>query len=74
VEDYTVNIGGAAITSITTAKTGIDLGNENQFQMYYINPASTVLNVRMTDSRKERTDLLISLVNKWTQVNYLKAA
>jgi hypothetical protein len=23
VEDYTVNIGGAAITSITTAKTGI---------------------------------------------------
>jgi hypothetical protein len=31
--DYTVNI-GAAITSITTAKTGIDLGNENQFQMY----------------------------------------
>jgi hypothetical protein len=34
-EDYTVNIGGAAITSITTAKTGIDLGNENQFQMYY---------------------------------------
>jgi hypothetical protein len=27
-EDYTVNIGGAAITSITTAKTGIDLGNE----------------------------------------------
>jgi hypothetical protein len=26
---------GAAITSITT-KTGIDLGNENQFQMYYI--------------------------------------
>jgi hypothetical protein len=27
VEDYTVNIGGA-ITSITTAKTGIDLGNE----------------------------------------------
>jgi hypothetical protein len=33
VEDYN-NIGGAAITSITTAKTGIDLGNENQFQMY----------------------------------------
>jgi hypothetical protein len=32
VEDYTVNIGGAA--HITTAKTGIDLGNENQFQMY----------------------------------------
>jgi hypothetical protein len=26
VEDYTVNIGGAAITNITTAKTGIDLG------------------------------------------------
>jgi hypothetical protein len=38
VEDYTVNIGGAAITSITTAKTGIDLGNENQFQMYIPKP------------------------------------
>jgi hypothetical protein len=23
----------------------------------------------MTDSRKERTDLLISLVNKWTQLS-----
>jgi hypothetical protein len=76
VEDYTVNIGGAAITSITTAKTGIDLGNEKSISdvLIYPNPASSVLNVRMTDSRKERTDLLISLVNKWTQVNYLKAA
>jgi hypothetical protein len=76
VEDYTVNIGGAAITSITTAKTGIDLGNEKSISdvLIYPNPASTILNVRMTDSRKERTDLLISLVNKWTQVNYLKAA
>jgi hypothetical protein len=32
VEDYTVNIGGA-ITSITTAKTGIDL-EMKKFQMY----------------------------------------
>jgi hypothetical protein len=74
VEDYTVNI-GAAITSITTAKTGIDLGNEKSISdvLIYPNPASSVLNVRMTDSRKEHTDLLISLVNKWTQVNYLKA-
>jgi hypothetical protein len=31
-EDYTVNI-GAAITSITTAKTGIDLEMKNH-QMY----------------------------------------
>jgi hypothetical protein len=70
-----LNIGGAAITSITTAKTGIDLGNEKSISdvLIYPNPASSVLNVRMTDSRKERTDLLISF-NKWTQVNYLKAA
>jgi hypothetical protein len=54
VEDYTVNIGGAAITSITTAKTGIDLGNEKSISdvLIYPNPASSVLNVRMTDSRK----------------------
>jgi hypothetical protein len=36
VEDYTVNIGGAAITSITTAKTGIDLGNEKSISDVYI--------------------------------------
>jgi hypothetical protein len=29
VEDYTVNIGAAAITTITTAKAAIDLGNED---------------------------------------------
>jgi hypothetical protein len=53
VEDYTVNI-GAAITSITTAKTGIDLGNEKSISdvLIYPNPASSVLNVRMTDSRR----------------------
>jgi hypothetical protein len=64
-----------AITSITTAKTGIDLGNEKSISdvLIYPNPASTILNVRMTDSSR-KTDLLISLVNKWTQVNYLKAA
>jgi hypothetical protein len=32
VEDYTVNI-AAAITTITTAKVAIDLGNEDSFQM-----------------------------------------
>jgi bacillolysin len=54
VEDYTVNIGGAAITSIATAKTGINLGNEKSISdvLIYPNPASTVLNVKMTDSRK----------------------
>jgi hypothetical protein len=69
VEDYTVNIGGAAITSITTAKTGIDLGNEKSISdvLIYPNPASSVLNVRMTDSRKG-TYRLISLVNKWTRI------
>jgi hypothetical protein len=68
VEDYTVNIGGAAITSITTAKTGIDLGNEKSISdvLIYPNPASTILNVRMTDSKND-TNLLISLVNKWTR-------
>jgi hypothetical protein len=42
------------ITSITTAKTGIDLGNEKSISdvLIYPNPASTILNVRMTDSRK----------------------
>jgi hypothetical protein len=33
VEDYTVNIGAAAITTITTAKAAIDLGTKIQFQM-----------------------------------------
>lgn len=54
VEDYTVNIGGPAITTITTAKTAIDLGNENSISdlLMYPNPADNILNVRMTDSRK----------------------
>jgi hypothetical protein len=74
VEDYTVNIGGAAITTITTAKAGIDLGNEESISdVMYPNPADNILNVRMADSRKGTIDLLISLVNKLTQVNYLKA-
>jgi hypothetical protein len=51
VEDYTVNIGGAAITSITTAKTGIDLGNEKSISDVLIPCFFFFLNVRI-DSRK----------------------
>jgi hypothetical protein len=53
VEDYTVNIGGTAITTIAAAKTTIDLGNESSISdvIVYPNPATTILNVRMTDSR-----------------------
>jgi hypothetical protein len=54
VEDYTVNIGTAAITTITTAKVAIDLGNEDSISdvVMYPNPADNILNVRMADSRK----------------------
>ena len=54
VEDYTVNIGAAAITTITTAKVAIDLGNEDSVSdvVMYPNPADNILNVRMSDSRK----------------------
>jgi len=54
VEDYTVNIGAAAITTITTAKVAIDLGNEDSISdvVMYPNPADNILNVRMADSRK----------------------
>jgi hypothetical protein len=54
VEDYTVNIGAAAITTITSAKAAIDLGNENSISdvVLYPNPTDNILNVRMTDSRK----------------------
>jgi Zn-dependent metalloprotease len=54
VEDYTVNIGAAAITTITSAKAAIDLGNENSISdvILYPNPTDNILNVRMTDSRK----------------------
>jgi hypothetical protein len=70
-ECYTVNIGGAAITSITTAKTGIDLGNEKSISdvLIYPNPASSVLNVRMTDSRG--TYRLINFLGQ--QVDTVKA-
>jgi Zn-dependent metalloprotease/chitodextrinase len=53
VEDYTVNIGAPAITSITTIATGIDLGNESSISdiVLYPNPATAILNVRMMDNR-----------------------
>jgi Zn-dependent metalloprotease len=54
VEDYTVNIGAAAITTITSTKAAIDLGNENSISdvVLYPIPTDNILNVRMTDSRK----------------------
>jgi Zn-dependent metalloprotease/chitodextrinase len=53
VEDYTVNIGAPAITSLTTIATGIDLGNESSISdiVMYPNPATAILNVRIADSR-----------------------
>lgn len=54
VEDYTVNIGGTAITSLISAKNVNELGNENSnydFSMYP-NPTNNILNVRMADNRQ----------------------
>lgn len=53
VEDYTVNIGGAAINSFAGSRDAKELGNENpiyDFNMYP-NPTSSVLNIRMADRR-----------------------
>lgn len=52
VEDYTVNIGGAAIAGFTTSIAD-GLGNENNIFDYTIspNPSSEFLNVRMVDNR-----------------------
>jgi hypothetical protein len=53
--------------------TGIDLGNESSISdiVMYPNPATAILNVRQI-VEQEHTDLLISLVSKLMQVNYLK--
>jgi hypothetical protein len=53
VEDYTVNIGGAAIASFAGRKYAIELGNEDSIYDFnmYPNPTSSVLNIKMTDSR-----------------------
>jgi hypothetical protein len=53
---------------------GIDLGNESSISdiVMYPNPATAILNVRMQIVEQEHTDLLISLVSKLMQVNYLK--
>ena len=52
VEDYTVNIGGAAIAGFTTNFAG-DLGNENNIFDYTMspNPTAEFLNVKMADNR-----------------------
>jgi bacillolysin len=53
VEDYTVNIGGAALKSVVNTKTAKVLGFEEpafDFAMYP-NPTRNVLNVKMGDSR-----------------------
>jgi bacillolysin len=55
VEDYTVNIGGAAITTFSTTKiTTRELGNEKSISDLYMypNPTDNILNVRMGDNRK----------------------
>ena len=52
VEDYTVNIGGAAIAGFN-ASFADDLGNENNIFDYTMspNPANEFLNVKMADNR-----------------------
>ena len=52
VEDYTVNIGAAAVTNITS-KTEIELGDENSlFDIkMYPNPVNDILKVTMNDNR-----------------------
>jgi bacillolysin len=54
VEDYTVNIGAPAITSLISAKGGTELGNEDSISDFtmYPNPAKNFLNIRMADGRK----------------------
>ncbi len=53
VEDYTVNIGGAAINSFAGGKNAKELGNEASIYDFamYPNPTSSVLNVRLNDKR-----------------------
>jgi Zn-dependent metalloprotease len=52
VEDYNVNIGGAAIAGFNASFTG-NLGNENSIFDYTLspNPANEFLNVKMADNR-----------------------
>ncbi|MFV8358243.1 GEVED domain-containing protein, partial [Flavobacterium sp. XS1P32] len=52
VEDYTVNIGGAAIAGFTTSFAD-GLGDENNIFEYtmYPNPTSDFLNIKMADNR-----------------------
>jgi hypothetical protein len=54
VEDYTLNIGGATITTVAATKIAIDLGNENSISdvVLYPNPVDNILHVRIKDSRK----------------------
>jgi bacillolysin len=54
VEDYTVNIGGAAIAGLTAATPASDLGDEENLFDYAIYPNPTVnsINVKMGDGRK----------------------
>ncbi|HSM62547.1 MAG TPA: GEVED domain-containing protein, partial [Gillisia sp.] len=53
VEDYTVNIGGAALKSVVNTKSAKVLGFEEPVFDFaiYPNPARDVLNVKMGDSR-----------------------
>ncbi|NRS87988.1 Zn-dependent metalloprotease [Flavobacterium sp. 7E] len=54
VEDYTVNIGGNAITSFTSLNNSTELGDEPSISdlSMYPNPVNSYLNVQMTDQRK----------------------
>ncbi|WP_281324452.1 M4 family metallopeptidase [Flavobacterium sp. IMCC34518] len=53
VEDYTVNIGGAAIAGITASTFASELGNEDNLFDFslYPNPSSNFVNVKLADNR-----------------------
>lgn len=54
VEDYTVNIGTAAIAEFAAIKSGNSLGDEASISdiVMYPNPTDNILNVRMVDNRQ----------------------
>jgi Zn-dependent metalloprotease/chitodextrinase len=54
VEDYTVTIGGTAITSFATIKDSNPLGDEHSISelSMYPNPTSNMLNVQIADKRQ----------------------
>ena len=65
VEDYTVNIGTAAIAEFAAIKSGNSLGDEDSISdiVMYPNPTDNILHVRMVDNR-EGTYRLINFLGQ----------